>query len=394
MGYSIKILSDDEFEQLPYKRVPTALGVADPAINTAYVRQVAHPELQKYLIDHEFEHLIEEVPTDEEDGVRYKDFGGSMKKFGSFALPIAGALTGNPLLAAAGGAAGGALQGGWKGGLLGGGAGFLGSKLLGGGGGGGLMNMFKGGNSAMTGVRQGSNTSLLTTGNQGGSGGGGGLLGGVLDMFKKPSTLLGAGLLGAGLLKGNPKMPPLPASVDQFRQQTQAGGSPLGQQAQGVVSQNLMKQFNPLTSEELMASTNELDRNQQQDVRRLEGLYASTRPGTDYTTDSNYQRDLADIQRRYSESKANVVGDRTRSAEGAFNQNQTNNIQQALGASNEQMSQLAQIAQLEVEQIMTKLQMDYASALNFKQTFQNLGGTLLLQGLTGSSPLFGFNSGG
>ena len=402
MSYSIKILSDDEFEQLPYKRVPTALGVADPAINTAYVRQVAHPELQKYLIDHEFEHLIEEVPTDEEDGVRYKDFGGSMKKIGSFALPIAGALTGNPLLATAGGAAGGALQGGWKGGLLGGGAGFLGSKLLGGGGS-SLMNMFKGGNSVNTGATSFGSSLSKPSGwsmtpqsapSASGSGFGGGLLSGVLDMFKKPSTLLGAGLLGAGLLKGNPKMPPLPASVDQFRQQTQAGGSPLGQQAQGVVSQNLMKQFNPLTSEELTAATTELDRNQQQDVRRLEGLYASTRPGTDYTTDSNYQRDLADIQRRYSESKANVVGDRTRTAEGMFNQNQTNNIQQALGASNEQMSQLAQIAQLEVEQIMTKLQMDYASALNFKQTFQNLGGTLLLQGLTGSTPFFGFNSGG
>ena len=406
MAYSIKILSDNEFESLPYKRSGTALGVADPSINTAYVRQVAHPELQKYLIDHEFEHLIEEVPTDEEDGVRYKDFGGSMKKIGSFALPIAGALTGNPLLATAGGAAGGALAGGWKGGLLGGAGGFLGNKLLGGKGIGNIFSAFKpgGGSAGNLGatkfagqlplgasVGSGFNTGYgrAVSGSAGGSGFGSGLL----NMFKNPATLLGAGSLAAGLLKSNPKVPPLPDSVNQLRSQVQSGGSPLGQQAQGVISGNLSKQFNPLSSEELMASTDELDRSQQQDVRRLEGLYASARPGTDYTTDTNYQRDLGDIQRRYSEERANVVGDRTRTAEQYFNQNQASNIQQALGASSEQMTQLAQLAQLDVEQIMTKLQMDYASALNFKQVFQNLGGTLLLQGVTGSTPFFGFNSG-
>ena len=399
MAYSIKILSNDEFEQLPYNRLETSLGVADPKINTAYVRQIAHPQLQKYLIDHEFEHLIEEVPTDEFEGVRYKDFGSSLKSVGKFALPIAGMMTGNPLLATAGGAAGGALQGGWKGALAGGAGGFLGNKLMPGGVG-GLFNSFKsgGGNSGvLSGVRQGSNTPISTTGNLGsgfGSSSGSGLGSGILNMFKNPATLLGAGSLAAGLLKSNPKVPALPDSVNQLKSQVQGGGSPLGQQAQGVVSQNLMKSFNPLTSEELMASTDELDRSQQQDVRRLEGLYASARPGTDYTTDTNYQRDLADIQRRYSESRSNVVGDRTRTAEQYFNQNQAQNIQAALGASSEQMAQLAQLAQLDVEQIMTQLEMDYASALNFKQTFQNLGGTLLLQGLTGSTPFFGFNSGG
>ena len=408
MGYSIKVLSNEEFDQLPYRRSSTSLGVADPSINTAYVRHSSYPELNKYLIDHEFEHLIEEVPTDEEDGVRYKDLGGTFKKVGSFALPIAGALTGNPLLATAGGAAGGYLGGGnIKSTLLGGAGGFLGNKLVGKSGGiGGLFNAFKP-NSIPGNLGSTSFPGQVPLGSSVGSGfnvgygkglnassSGSGLLGGVLNLFKNPATLLGAGALGAGLLKGNPKVPPLPASVEQFRQQTQAGGSPLGQQAQGVVSQNLMKQFNPLTSEELMASTNELYRSQQQDVRRLEGLYASARPGTDYTTDTNYQRDLGDIQRRYAESRSNVVGDRTRTAEQAFNQNQIQNVQQALGASNEQMAQLAEIAKLEVEQIMAQLSMDYASALNFKQTFQNLGGTLLLQGLTGTSPLFGFNSGG
>ena len=65
MSYSIKVLKNEEFDKLPFKHSSIALGVADPKTNTAYVRYSAHPELNKYLIDHEFEHLVEEIPTDE-----------------------------------------------------------------------------------------------------------------------------------------------------------------------------------------------------------------------------------------------------------------------------------------------------------------------------------------
>src|SRR3990167_4115687 len=98
--YTVKVLSEKEFERLPYGRAREALGVADPKTNTAYVRYTAYPELNKYLIDHEFEHLVEEVPTDEIDGVRYKIpiLGPLISGIGSLAskaLPaIGGALGG------------------------------------------------------------------------------------------------------------------------------------------------------------------------------------------------------------------------------------------------------------------------------------------------------------
>lgn len=72
MSYSLRILSNDEFEALPYRHSDIALGVADPKTNTAYVRYSSYPDLQKYLVNHEFDHLVEETPTDEIDGVRYK----------------------------------------------------------------------------------------------------------------------------------------------------------------------------------------------------------------------------------------------------------------------------------------------------------------------------------
>lgn len=396
MSYSIKVLSNEEFDKLPYSRTHEALGVTDPKTNTAYIRYSAYPELNKFLVDHEFEHLIEEHATDEgPDGERYflgallGGLGGLLTK----ALPFVGSAV-SKILPSVGG--------------LFGGAGNLVKSA-----GSGLMNMFTGGGSGgglLGGVGNMIKAPFQAIGNIGNSifsnfGGGSGSyspqgvqpqqrqgFGGILDSFKNPSTLLGAGMLGAGLLKGTPKVPQLPQSVNNLRSQVQAGGSPLGQQAGGVISQNLMKQFNPLTAEEITAATANLDQSRMQDIKRLEDLYASARPGTDYTTDSTYKRDLNEIESNYAQNKANLIADRTRSAEQAFNQNQFANIQAALGASSEQMAQLAQLAQLDVEQIMAQLQLDYASAMNFKQVFQNLGGQLLLSGL-GANSLFGFNSG-
>ena len=51
MSYQIQILSDQEFEALPYEEVGISLGLADTNKNTAYVRYVANDGLQKYLIN-------------------------------------------------------------------------------------------------------------------------------------------------------------------------------------------------------------------------------------------------------------------------------------------------------------------------------------------------------
>src|SRR3990167_10231951 len=102
--YTIKILANDRFDELPYKDAEVSLGLADPKKNTAYVRYTAWPELNKYLIDHEFEHLIEDVPTDEEDGIRYKKFRQAIGNIGQWGGNAASLATGNPLWATAGNA--------------------------------------------------------------------------------------------------------------------------------------------------------------------------------------------------------------------------------------------------------------------------------------------------
>lgn len=77
--YQVKILSSKEFDEVAkssprYKNVDEDnMGFADPTTNTAYVRHTAFPELNKYLIDHEYSHLVEEHGTDEDEmGIRHK----------------------------------------------------------------------------------------------------------------------------------------------------------------------------------------------------------------------------------------------------------------------------------------------------------------------------------
>ena len=120
-----------------------SMGFADASKGKAYVRQTYWPELNKYLIQHEFEHLLEEKGTDEcEHGVRHKKFFHDVI---APTLPFLGALFGGPLGAAAGGAGFGLSQvqrqpgapstgqllgGAAKGGAIAGGTAALGSALF------------------------------------------------------------------------------------------------------------------------------------------------------------------------------------------------------------------------------------------------------------------------
>lgn len=77
--YQIKVLTNEEFDNvsrsdLRYSNVDeTNLGFADPQKGIAYIRHSASPDLNKYLISHEFDHLIEDEGTDEDEfGIRHK----------------------------------------------------------------------------------------------------------------------------------------------------------------------------------------------------------------------------------------------------------------------------------------------------------------------------------
>ena len=109
--YEVKVLSNEEFNALPYPDMDRSLGVADPSTNTAYVRYTGLDVVDKHLIIHELDHLIDGhggVHSDHyRNGVYYKDIGQTLQTAAPFAAMIPGV---GPLISVGMGAGGGALS--------------------------------------------------------------------------------------------------------------------------------------------------------------------------------------------------------------------------------------------------------------------------------------------
>ena len=255
MSIKIKILSNNEFERLPSTitrgaDISQSIGFADTERKAIYVRDTGIDPLNKYLIDHELEHLFEAEGTDVDSEVpviRHKFFSALL-----------------PAIMGAAKAGGGALVSGAK---AGGGALLSGAKSLGT----GTLGAAKGAGSFL----KGTGKSLMSSFTPQASAGAAGVnaigqaapaaaspltsfgtsatapmavsaaapvvptamatakqVGGssLLSSFDKLSggQLLGTALLGGGLMKPLPQAPQLPSSVPQLASQIQSGGSDLG----------------------------------------------------------------------------------------------------------------------------------------------------------------------
>lgn len=276
MGYSIKVLDNQEFEDLPYSKVGTSLGVADPETNTAYIRETGIHELNRYLIDHEFEHLIEEVPTDEFEGVRYKDLG----------------------------------------------------SFFGGGGG----------------------TATAGTAAKGATSGMGGM-----------SSMIGPmmGMFGSSLIP-NPTAPKLPDSFNKFAEMAQSGGPQISQTGSSAVSGVLNTPYEQVSGDEQDAALHGLNLQKEQETRQLQALYKNARPGTDYLTDSAYQRDSGQLNDRYARAQAETLSQLQRSSRTNYNNQQFQGAQVAGGLGQNQMNNM-----------MNQFQTEYFPALqNYSSSLQ------------------------
>ena len=377
MSYSIKILRSSDFDRLPYSRVREAFGVTSPDKSTIYVRNTNVHDFNKMLVSHELDHLTEEVPTDVgPDGERY--FLGSI-------LPFLGSLFTKALPAIGGGIANlgrSAISGiGNVASRVGSGIGSVASNA-----GRGVMNLFGSGASRsavpniLTSAGSGFTKGIAPASRSVGSGfnplsmfG----FGGNKDNGGGGNKLLGSALIGTGLLKGFPKAPGVPKSVEDIRSQVQGGGSPLGQLGREKLTGQLNREFQPLSESEIESALRGLDMEKQQNLDRINDLYKNLRPGSDPSTDSSYRRDIQELEDQFGRAKSDVLATRTRDLKQNFDAQQSQNIQMAIGASDQEMNQLMQIAQLDVEQIAQQLQLDYEQASLFKNTFINLGSSLI-----------------
>ena len=134
----------------------------------------------------------------------------------------------------------------------------------------------------------------------------------MTNMFSK--MLPSAGMMGLASMIPNSSTPKMPASFDQFMQQIQQGGNPAMQGAnnwyQGILNGTNQGPAN--------AAVQSIDLNYQEQLRNLYAQYKSLRPGTDPSTDSTFQRDLANLNTQYQQQRSNALAQvQTGAAQGA-----------------------------------------------------------------------------
>ena len=384
----IKILDYDDFDRLPREvtrgaDVSQSIGFADTERKSIYVRDTGVDLLNQYLVGHELEHIFEAEGTDVDSEVpviRHKLFSALAPMISSLggAVGTGAKAVGSGLLSGAGKVGAGALSA------------VKGAGSFVGGAGKSLMSSFQPAISsaskafvpAALGAKVGSGFNVGMGGlanQQLAAQGVNKTPGSLLSMFGNPSKsqLLGAGLLGAGLLKKPPQVQPLPSSVPQLQQQIQGGGSEVGKLGRQALTTQLGQQFDPMSQPEIQASLRQLELEESKAMDQVRDLYRNLRPGSDPSSDSLFRRDIQEITDQFARAKSDTIASRTRELKANFDAQRTQQIQLAIGASDSEMQQLAQLAQLDVDQIAQQLQIDLAQAQQFKNTFIDIGSTLI-----------------
>lgn len=356
--YTVKILSNAEFDKLPYKKVKTSLGCADPSTNIAYVRDTGYNDITKETIAHELDELIAKVSPHEEDGIRYKDLGGVFNSFGTGIKNAAGGV-GNFAKNVGGGI----------------------MNLFGGGSqdpsGGGLSNMTK---SFMNPNANPFQNSLVNTAAaavpkaaaqpsmwQNISSG----IGDTVKKLAAPTAISLAGNLFA------PKVTPPDFSgiTNDLRNQVNTGAAggefrSLGgtelrrilQEPIGTPPENAYTQGDQLIEDQLT-----------KDLGNISKQYKAVRPGADVAGDSAYRKDIMEAQERARNTRAANRDALTFQYTQQQLQNKYNTMVQALNLDTSQLNQLVELAQLDIGQIMLRTGISAGEAQQMKQLFGDLG---------------------
>ena len=169
--------------------------------------------------------------------------------------------------------------------------------------------------------------------------------GGILEQLFPGGT--GAGIAGLAI----------PAIGDMFA--PKVGGVPDINSLSSVQAMQNFRPGNSMSPEYKAMLQHENDRTRETKVRELQALYHNARPGTDYLTDSNYQRDVANLDR---ELQSNMADNLAR-GEATFSQ--------------QEQDRLSQIAQMDIYGIMAQTGLDVQEANDFKQMFSNVGNMFL-----------------
>lgn len=219
-------------------------------------------------------------------------------------------------------------------------------------------NLFGGGgsNSSMTGGSQAGPGQMAGSAMRGGAqmAPGGGGAGGMMN----PMSLMGMGLMGGSqLFGGKTSAPNLNTPQVQAMQQFTTNPPVLPQSMQDEINKSMGIQ-------------------QEQESRNLRDVYKNARPGTDYTTDSAYQRDLANLGRQQTSDRANALIAPTLQYQQPLQENLTNQ------------------ANMSMYQPMMQAGLQSQQQKQTKDLWSGIGGTLLNKGLWPNGMMGGAGGGG
>jgi hypothetical protein len=93
--YTIKVLSSEDYDNLPYDGAKDSLGMSVMDTKTAYIRSTGVKGMDQGTINHEFDELMQQTSPHEINGIRYKS-GGSIGKIIGNAIGAVLALAGFP----------------------------------------------------------------------------------------------------------------------------------------------------------------------------------------------------------------------------------------------------------------------------------------------------------
>lgn len=422
-AYTVKILGSDDFDKLPFKRIMEnpgpVMGAADRRTKTAYVRDTGFNDFTKATIEHELDELMAQTSPHEEDGIRYKDFSQS---FGNFLgnIPVIGSVA-KPL----GQLAGGGID------LLGAGARKVGlpsfnmgapspaapMAMAGSNIGGAMVNNipriksattfpgFGSGFGASTINRPLTNLFQKPTAPTDGTSAAPSFMQRIFSGAKKglaPSSgggtqvggfdfgeTVGRALPGvATSFMGNlfaPKVtaPDLSGIRSDLASRIGEGGSPAYDLGFGEASRILNAPTQDVPDEVFAASERSIDEGLADNLTNLRNTFKALNPTANVENNSAFVEQKQRLERDAELAKANL---RAQVSFDYVNQQMARRVQTmqtVLNLDQAQFDQYAQLAQLDVYELMMKTGIDAQTATEFKQLFGNIGQVLLQNAFPG-----------
>ena len=204
-------------------------------------------------------------------------------------------------------------------------------------------------------------------------------------------ALLGAGIAGASQLIRSPRVPELPESVRNFQQQAQQGTA-VGNLGQQRLTEQLNQPFEEVTDRELEAVLRPLRERHSDEQRRFTGVMKSLRPGSDELTDTRW----AEGQARLNEQQNRELLDETyryrRQVSSDFQGQRAQQILSSQGIDAQRLASLAQAGQIDLDQVFSQLNIDYADRQFLRDFLLKTGANIAVSQIPAANPYaYGFN---